>query len=104
MAHQTREAVDIPGSVEIRNGVCVLATLGHQTFLLDHHYLRQASGLPWLAALEIFLLCWQVSMGAMILPSSMHMVQQLAYAVLNKERSVALPLVLLAGYSVLLSD
>ena len=38
-------------------GVLVLATLAHQTFLLDHHYLLQASGLPWLAALEVFLLC-----------------------------------------------
>src|SRR5438128_222463 len=40
--------------------VLVLATLAHQTFLLDHHYLLQASGLPWLAALEVFLLCWQL--------------------------------------------
>ena len=101
MAHQTREAVDIPGSVEIRNGVCVLATLGHQTFLLDHHYLLQASGLPWLAALEIFLLCWQVMTVAMMLPSSMPMVQLVVYAGRKQERSVAVPLAFLAGYAVI---
>ena len=38
-------------------GVLVLATLAHQTFLLDHRYLLQVSGLPWLAAFEVFLLC-----------------------------------------------
>ena len=55
--------------------VLVLATLAHQTFLLDHHYLLQASGLPWLAAFEVFLLCWQVMTVAMMLPSSMPMVK-----------------------------
>src|SRR5260221_9158048 len=103
MAHQTREAVDIPGSVEIRNGVCVLATLGHQTFLLDHHYLLQASGLPWLAALEIFLLCWQVMTVAMMLPSSMPMVQVVVYAGRRQARPVAVPLAFLAGYAVIWS-
>src|SRR5258707_11523398 len=91
MAHQTREAVDIPGSVEIRNGVCVLATLGHQTFLLDHHYLLQASGLPWLAAFEVFLLCWQLMTVAMMLPSIMPMVQMVVYAGRRQTHSMKIP-------------
>src|SRR5215471_18364910 len=76
--------------------VLVLATLTHQTYLLDHHYLLQASGLPWLAALEIFLLCWQVMTVAMMLPSSMPMVNLVVYAGRRQERPVAVPLACLA--------
>src|SRR6266851_5977390 len=87
--------------VAVAWGVLVLATLGHQTFLLDHHYLLQASGLPWLAALEIFLLCWQLMTVAMMLPSSMPMVQLVVYAGRKQERSVAVPLAFLAAYAVI---
>src|SRR5258708_34678844 len=81
--------------------VLILATLGHQTFLLDHHYLLQASGLPWLAALEVFLLCWQVMTVAMMLPSSMSMVNLVVYAGRRQARPVAVPLAFLAGYAVI---
>src|SRR5947209_15994005 len=81
--------------------VLVLATLAHQTFLLDHHYLLQASGLPWLAALEVFLLCWQVMTVAMMLPSSMPMVRLVVYAGCRQERPVAVPLAFLAGYAMI---
>src|SRR5713101_9790296 len=83
--------------------VLVLATLAHQTFLLDHHYLLQASGLPWLAALEVFLLCWQVMTVAMMLPSSMSMVQMVVYAGRRQARPVAVHLALLAGYAIILT-
>ena len=82
-------------------GVLVLATLGHQTFLLDHHYLLQGSGLPWLAALEIFLLSWQVMTVAMMLPSSMPMIKLVVYAGRKQERPVVIPLAFLAGYAVI---
>jgi len=81
--------------------VLVLATLGHQTFLLDHSYLLRASGLPWLAALEIFLLCWQVMTVAMMLPSSMPMVRLIVYAGRKQARPLAIPLAFLAGYAVI---
>ena len=81
--------------------VLLLAGLSHQTFLLDHHYLLQASGLPWLAALEIFLLCWQVMTVAMMLPSSMPMVNLVVYAGRRQARPVAVPLAFLAGYAVI---
>src|SRR5713101_3072028 len=87
--------------VAVAWGVLVLATLTHQTFLLDHHYLLQASGLPWLAALEVFLLCWQVMTVAMMLPSSMSMVQMVVYAARRQARPVAIPLAFLAGYGVI---
>src|SRR6266704_6346479 len=82
--------------VVIAWGVLVLATLAHQTFLLDHHYLLQASGLPWLAAFEVFLLCWQAMTVAMMLPSSMPMVQLVVYA-----HPMKVPLAFLSGYAVI---
>jgi predicted metal-binding membrane protein len=82
-------------------GVLLLATLAHQTFLLDHHYLLQASGLPWLAALEVFLLCWQLMTVAMMLPSSMPMVHLVVFAGRRQARPVAVPLAFLAGYAVI---
>jgi predicted metal-binding membrane protein len=87
--------------VAVAWAVLVLATLTHQTFLLDHHYLLQASGLPWLAALEIFLLCWQVMTVAMMLPSSMPMIQLMVYAGRKQGHRVAMPLAFLAGYAVI---
>jgi len=87
--------------VAVAWAVLVLATLAHQTFLLDHHYLLQASGLSWLAALEVFLLCWQLMTVAMMLPSSMPMVKLVVYAGRRQERPVAVPLAFLAGYAVI---
>ena len=87
--------------VAIAWGVLVLATLAHQTFLLDHHYLLHASGLPWLAAFEVFLLCWQIMTVAMMLPSSMPMVRLVVYAGRRQTRPVAVPLAFLAGYAVI---
>ena len=81
--------------------VLVFATLTHQTFLLDHHYLLLASGLPWLAALEIFLLCWQVMTVAMMLPSSMPMIKLVVYAGRRQQRPIAVPMAFLAGYAVI---
>jgi hypothetical protein len=81
--------------------VLVLAGLSHQTFLLDHRYLLEVSGLPWLAALEIFLLYWQVMTVAMMLPSSMPMLQLAVYAGRRQDRRLAVPLAFLAGYAVI---
>ncbi len=78
--------------------VLVFATLTHQTYLLNHQYLLQGSGLPWLAALEVFLLCWQVMIVAMMLPSSMPMLTLVVYAGRRYHRPVAIPLAFLAGY------
>jgi len=87
--------------VTVAWAVLVLATLTHQTFLLDHHYLLHASGLPWLAALEVFLLCWQVMTVAMMLPSSMPMVNLVVYAGRKQAHPVVIPLAFLAGYGVI---
>jgi predicted metal-binding membrane protein len=81
--------------------VLVLATLTHQTYLLDHHYLLQSSGLPWLAAFEVFLLCWQVMTVAMMLPSSMPMVQLVVSAGRRQAHPIKVSLAFLAGYAVI---
>ncbi|HEY6407920.1 MAG TPA: DUF2182 domain-containing protein, partial [Ktedonobacteraceae bacterium] len=102
-SHQTRRAVVLwPWLlIALAWGVLLLATLAHQTFLLDHHYLLQASGLPWLAALEVFLLCWQLMTVAMMLPSSLPMVHLVVYAARRQARPIAVPLAFLAGYAVI---
>ena len=87
--------------VAVAWGVLVLATLTHQIYLLDHHYLLQASGLPWLAAFEVFLFCWQLMTIAMMLPSSMPMVRMVVYAGRKQARPLAIPLAFLAGYAVI---
>jgi predicted metal-binding membrane protein len=52
-------------------GVVLLATVTNQTRLIDHDYLLEHSGLPWPAALAVFLLCWQVMIAAMMLPATL---------------------------------
>src|SRR6266704_2815702 len=101
VSEQPRQARRVPVLwpwllVAVAWGVLILATLAHQTFLLDHHYLLQASGLPWLAAFEVFLLCWQLMTVAMMLPSSMPMVQLVVYA-----HPMKVPLAFLSGYAVI---
>jgi predicted metal-binding membrane protein len=87
--------------VTVAWAVLVLAELLHQTFFLDHHYLLHASGLPWLAALELFLLCWQVMTVAMMLPSNMPMINLVVDAGRRQAYPVAIPLAFLAGYAVI---
>jgi predicted metal-binding membrane protein len=108
--HRTRERTQRPRRalvlwpwllVAVAWAVLVLATLAHQTFLLDHHYLLQASGLPWLAAFEVFLLCWQLMTVAMMLPSSMPMVQMVVYAGRKQTHPIKVPLAFLSGYAVI---
>ena len=52
-------------------GMVLLATLTSHRELVDHDWLLERSGLPWLAALAIFLTCWQVMTAAMMVPSTL---------------------------------
>src|SRR5262249_22071643 len=52
-------------------GVVLLAMVTGQTRLIDHDYLLEQIGLPWAAALAVFLLCWQVMIAAMMLPATL---------------------------------
>lgn len=51
--------------------VAVIAALTGQRYLIDHHFLLEASGLSWPVAALVFLACWQVMIVAMMVPASM---------------------------------
>src|SRR5262245_8673460 len=57
-------------------GAALLATLTNHSELINHDYLLEHSGLPWLAALAVFLACWQVMTAAMMVPSSLPILQR----------------------------
>src|SRR5690242_18792680 len=80
-------------------GVALLATLLHLRFLIDHHWLIEASGLPWLLAALVFLACWQVMILAMMLPSSMPMVTIVTYSARKQSRPYAIIGAFVAGYA-----
>ena len=60
--------------------IVLLAVLSKQTFMINHNYLLTQSHLPWLVALVVFLVCWQVMTIAMMLPSSMPLVYMIVHA------------------------
>ncbi|HEX5547481.1 MAG TPA: DUF2182 domain-containing protein, partial [Ktedonobacterales bacterium] len=80
-------------------GVALLASMLHLRFLIDHHWLIEASGLPWLLAAIVFLACWQVMTLAMMLPSSMPMVKMMTYAARKQSRPYAIIVAFMAGYA-----
>ena len=49
----------------------IIAFLTRRNVLIDHDYLLRTSHWPWIAALLVFLLCWQIMTIAMMLPSSL---------------------------------
>ncbi|MBV9617274.1 MAG: DUF2182 domain-containing protein [Ktedonobacteraceae bacterium] len=52
-------------------GIIFFASTQHQIIWLNHDFLLQRSHLPWFMALIIFLVCWQVMILAMMLPSAL---------------------------------
>lgn len=48
-----------------------IAFATQRNVLIDHDYLLRTSHLPWIGALLVFLLCWQIMTIAMMLPSSL---------------------------------
>lgn len=80
--------------------LALLATWTHQRYLINHDYLLEESGLPWLAALILFLACWQVMTAAMMLPSSLPMVSLLVRASRQERHPHQTVAAFLAGYAV----
>lgn len=78
--------------------IALLATWTHQSYLINHDYLIQESGLPWIAAFLFFLICWQVMIGAMMLPSSLPLVSWRMRPIRPQQSSIA---VFLAGYALM---
>ena len=79
--------------------LALLAALTNQTFLINHRYLLVESHLPWLAALVIFLACWQVMTVGMMLPSSMPMVYMMVHASRQQKASRMIQAAFLAAYA-----
>lgn len=52
-------------------GVALLGMLTGQRYLLDHRWLLEESGLPFVAALLVFVACWQIMVAGMMLPASL---------------------------------
>ncbi|HLW03248.1 MAG TPA: DUF2182 domain-containing protein [Ktedonobacterales bacterium] len=76
--------------------LALLAAWTHQSYLINHDYLIQESGLPWIAALIFFLICWQIMIAAMMLPSSLPLLFRFTRAVRPPHASIA---AFLAGYA-----
>ena len=77
----------------------LLAAITSRRELIDHHYLLEESGLAWPVAALVFLGCWQVMIVAMMLPSSMPMVQMMTYAARRQGRQLGILGAFLAGYA-----
>jgi predicted metal-binding membrane protein len=77
-----------------------LSVLTNQSSLINHHYLLEQSHLPVLVALVVFLVCWQVMVAGMMLPSSMPIMSLMVYASRKPGHPRTTPLAFLAGYAV----
>jgi predicted metal-binding membrane protein len=75
--------------------VMLLAVVSRHTEWSDHHYLLQASGLPFVSAIGFFLASWQLMILAMMVPSITPLLRRVAQA--NASLSGALAMCL-AGY------
>jgi predicted metal-binding membrane protein len=73
-----------------------VGTLTGHSQLIDHDYLLEHSGLPLLAALVVFLACWQLMTAAMIVPSSLPILQRNSNTTTTGPRSRLA--IFLAGY------
>lgn len=100
IAHHPPARVRWPWAlVSLAWALAALAALTNQRTLLDHHFLLEESGLPWLVAVLIFLACWQTMIVAMLLPSSMPAVSAVVAAVRGASRRVQTLGAFLAGYA-----
>jgi predicted metal-binding membrane protein len=74
----------------------LLATLTSHSELVNHDYLLERSGLPWLAALALFLSCWQVMTAAMMVPSTLPLLHRDEHVLRGKSQHAQV--VFLVGY------
>jgi predicted metal-binding membrane protein len=79
--------------------LALIAVLTNQSYLINHHYLLEESHLPVLVALVIFLVCWQVMVVGMMLPSSMPMMYIMVHASRKPGQPRTTQLAFLAGYT-----
>lgn len=80
-------------------GIALLGTLTGQRYLLDHHWLLEESGLPFVAALLVFIVCWQVMIAGMMLPSSLPVTLMMTRAARRQPRSRTVLALFVIGYA-----
>ena len=80
-------------------GLALLGTLTGQRYLLDHHWLLEESGLPFVAALLVFVVCWQVMIAGMMLPSSLPVTLLLTHAARRQPRTRSVLALFVIGYA-----
>jgi predicted metal-binding membrane protein len=80
--------------------VALLAVLTKQAYLINHNYLLTQSHLSWIAALVVFLASWQVMTVAMMLPSSIPLVNLIVHTSRRQRHPWATQAAFLAGYAV----
>jgi predicted metal-binding membrane protein len=85
--------------VAVAWALALLATWTNQRYLINHDYLLEESGLPWLVAFLLFLICWQVMTAAMMLPSSLPQVFRLVGASRPAQHPHRVLAAFLAGYA-----
>lgn len=79
-------------------GVALLGTLTGQRYLLDHHWLLEESGLPFVVALLVFVACWQVMIAGMMLPASLPVMRMMTNAARRQSRTRAVLALFISGY------
>jgi predicted metal-binding membrane protein len=72
---------------------------GHMMFMGGHYMRMGGLGLPWYAALMVFLATWQIMTAAMMLPSSMPMLYMLIHASRQGARPRRVQAAFLSGYA-----
>jgi predicted metal-binding membrane protein len=81
--------------------VVLVAVLTKQTFLINHNYLLTQGHLPWIVAMVVFLVCWQVMTVAMMLPSSMPLVYMIVHASRGQQHPRATQTAFLVGHTII---
>lgn len=80
-------------------GLTFFGTLTGQRYLLDHHWLLEESGLPFVVALLVFVACWQVMIAGMMLPSSLPVMLLMTRAARRQPRGRSVLTLFVIGYA-----
>jgi len=97
-AHTRRVPIVIPGAIAGAWLICVVAQLTGRARLVHHDVLIH-SGLPLWIGLLAFLLAWQLMTAAMMLPSSLPMIQLFGRVSANQDRPGVVMAAFLGGYA-----
>ena len=98
-AARRRLPLAVPGAIAGAWAIAVVAQSTGKAHLLHHDALIQGN-LPFLVALLLFLVAWQVMVAAMMLPSTVPMVRLFRVTSANQDRPGAVLAAFIGGYAV----